>query len=193
MHYKQLFTLAQIIYLLYNSKKESYFGNILKNKSDAIHKIGMYTANNCYLMAKGYIHSIGQGFDSKQFTLKEEYKDRKSFYFLDEGHVSKHFLEMWSSSSLKEQLKTTTSDRLRAIRFLFQEDSREYIPYILSATDQQKRLPLDTWIRKRNSCYHQLLLRFIDPEYAAMSPPKWFLEHTKQKIKEKFDSALGKR
>ena len=46
MHYKQLFTLAQIIYLLYNSKKESYFGNILKNKSDAIHKIGMYIANN---------------------------------------------------------------------------------------------------------------------------------------------------
>ena len=89
----------------------------------------MYIANNSYLMAKGDIHSSGQGFDYKRFTSNEEYKDRKSFYFLDQGHVLKYFLDMWSSSSLKEQLKTTsTSDCLQAIGLLFQEDLREYIP-----------------------------------------------------------------
>lgn len=192
MHYKQLFTLAQNIYSLYNSEKESYFGNILKNKSDAIHKIGMYIANNRYSAAKGDIHSIGQGFDYKQFTSNEEYKDRKAFYFVEQELVLKHFLELWSSSSLKEQLKTTPSDRLRAIGLLFQEDLRKYIPYILSATDRQKRLTRDEWSRKRNTCYHLLTERFIDPEYVVAFPPKWFLEQTKQKINTKFDSAPGK-
>ena len=123
-------------------------------------------------MANGDIHSAGQGFDYKQFVLKEEYKDMKSFYFLDQGHVLKYFLEMWSTSLLKEQMKSTTSNSLRVIGLLFQEDSREYIPYILSATDRQKRLNLDEWTGKRNTCYHQLLIRFIDPEYVVTFPPK---------------------
>ena len=54
----------------------------------------MYIANNRYSVAKGDIHSIGQEFDYKQFTLNEEYNDRKSFYFLEQGHILKHFLEL---------------------------------------------------------------------------------------------------
>ena len=61
--------------------------------------------NNRYLMAKGDIYSVGQGFDYQQFTLNEEYKDRKSFYFLEQGHLLKYFLEMWTKGSLKDQLK----------------------------------------------------------------------------------------
>ena len=117
--------------------------------------------------------------DYNQFMSKEEYIDRKSFYFLDQGHVLTHF-------------KVTTRDCLLSIRLLFQEDLREHIPYILSALDRQKRLTLDEWTGKQNACYRQLLIRFIDPEYAVTFPPKLFLEHTKQKINEKFDSAPGK-
>ena len=44
-------------------------------------------------MAKGDIHSVGQGFGYKQLTLNEEYKNRNSFYPLDQGHVLKNFLK----------------------------------------------------------------------------------------------------
>ena len=81
-----MFKLAQNIYDLYSSKK-ALFRNILKNKFDAIHKIGMYIANNHYLMAKGDIHSAGEGFDYKQFISNPEYADRNTFYFLDQAHV----------------------------------------------------------------------------------------------------------
>ena len=192
MHYKNLFTLAEIIYSLYLSKKETYFAYILKNKSDAVHKIGTYIVNNRYLMAKGDIYSVGQGFDYQQFTLNEEYKDRKSFYFLEQGHLLKYFLEMWTKGSLKDQLKVTTSDRLRAIGLLFQEDLREKIPFILSATDRHKRSTLDEWSGKRNICYHLLTQRFVDSEYVVTFPPKWFYDQTKQKINQKFDGAEGK-
>ena len=86
---------------------------------------------------------------------------------------------MWSSLSFKE----------RAIELLFQEDLREHILYILSATDRPKRLTLDEWSGKQNTCYHLLTERFVDPEYVVAFAPKRFLEQTKQKINEKFDSA----
>ena len=132
IHYKQLFTLAQIIYLLYNSKKESYFGNVLRTSLAPSIKLVCTLPIIVTQRPKGDIHSIGQGFDyNKQFTSNEEYKNRKSFYFLEQGHVLKNFLELWSSLSFKEQLKTTTSDRLQAIGLLFQQDLRGHIPYIL--------------------------------------------------------------
>ena len=181
------------MYGLYNSKKEALFGNILGNRYDAIHKIGMHIANNCYLMPKGDIHSAGEGFDYKQFISNPEYDNRNTFYFLDQRHVLKHFLDMWSGSTFNDQMKpTTTSDRLRAISLLFQAEMREYISFILSRTDRSIRRTIDEWTGKQNGFHNQLNLRFIDPEYGIAFPPKWFLEHTKQKINDKFDSTPGK-
>ena len=104
-HYKQSYKLAQSIFVLYHSKKETVFANmiILKNKSDAIHKIGMFICNNRYSKAKGDIHSIAllQGFDYKPFASKSEYDARTTFYFLDQGVVVlKHFLDMWSGDTI---------------------------------------------------------------------------------------------
>ena len=192
MHYKQLYKLAQSIFVLYNSKKDTLFANILKNKSDAIHKIGMFICNNRYSKAKGDIHSIAlQGFDYKPFASKSEYDTRTTFYFLDQGMVLKHFLDMWSGDTMKEQMKPTDSDRLRAIGLLFQEEMREYIPYVLSGTDRSKRLTIDEWTGKRRLCFQQLHERFIDEEVNVTLPPKWSHENTKKKINDKH-AVVGK-
>ena len=63
MHYEQLFKLAQNIFALYNAKQQNLFRFMLKNRSDAIHKIGMYIANNRFSKARGDIHSVGQGYN----------------------------------------------------------------------------------------------------------------------------------
>ena len=39
LHFKQLYNLTLKIYGLYFSKKDSLFGNLLKNNSDVIHRI----------------------------------------------------------------------------------------------------------------------------------------------------------
>ena len=139
MHFKQLYNLAVKIYGLYYSKKDSLFGNLLKNKSDAIHKIGTFIAASRYPIARGDIHSVSPGYDYKKFVFKEEYNTRKVFYFLDQATVLTFFLDLWSSVSKKEQMKPTNSDRLRAIGLLFSDDEmREYIPYIQSSSDRKE-------------------------------------------------------
>ena len=144
-HYRQLYKLAQSIFVLYNSnKKEGLFLNILKNKSDAIHKIGLFIAKNRYSKAKGDIHSIIQGFDYKQFASKSEYDTRTIFYFLDQGMVLKHFLDMWSGRTMKEKVKPIDSIR-------FQEDMREDVSYALSEQDRSDRLTLDQAIAQSSS------------------------------------------
>ena len=99
--------------------------------------------------------------------------------------VLKFFLDMWSGGTLKEQMKPTDSNRVRAIGLLFQEDMREYIPYVLSGSDRSNRLAQNEWTGKRKLCYHLLSKRFVDEEYNATLPPKWSHENTKKKIDEK--------
>jgi len=189
MHYKQLFKLAQNIFALYNAKKQNLFRFMLKNRSDAIHKIGMYIANNRFSKARGDIHSVGQGYNYIQYITNTEYAQRNSFYFLDQRTVLNHFLEMWSSESLQEQLKAKDGDRLRAIGILFQEDMREYIPYILSGNDRSKRLTIDEWTGERNKCFAEIYKRFNDPGTIVTLPIKWDHHDTKNTINRRFESS----
>ena len=161
---------------------------MLKNRSDAIHKIGMYIANNRYSKAKGDMHSAGQGYNYNQFVSNVEYVNRTTFYLLDQQMVLKHFLDTWGSETLLEQMKPKDSDRLRAIGLLFQEEMREYIPYVLSGKDRTKRQTLDEWTGKRNKCYTLLYQRFIDPDFIVTLPTKWTQQKTKDNINRKFIS-----
>jgi hypothetical protein len=184
-HYSKIYTLAEQLYGIYEGKKNegASFQKLSVNKSNVCHAIGKCILSLRYHKARADIHAVTDT-ELLSFINLPAYRDQDSFYFVRQADVLKVFYDA-NTSSVRDKMRYTQADRLRAILLLFEEDMREYIPFCLRGKDKSDRLCLDEWDSKRRRCYHLIRDKFTDAEVTVDLPEKWFDEDTKMKIDEK--------
>ena len=185
MHrYKKLHKLATEIQGLC-SKDARHVTQMVKNKSDAVHKIGNQIARLRYSKARGDIHTIVE-LEFHELALELEYREHTKFYFLSQQIVKKHFVQKWSSNSEEDLAKVTDADRLRVMGILFQDDGmREYTTFIMLKPDRSIRLLHEKLAPRKRKGICLVTEKFRDEDVKIVFPVKWYDLITKQKFDEK--------
>jgi len=181
-HYSKIYTLAEKLYGIYEKKKAEglSFQKLSVNKSNVCHAIGKCILSRRYSKARADIHAITDT-ELLSFANLPEYKDNDTLFFVRQSDILKVFYDA-NTTSVRDKMRFTQADRIRAVLLLFEEDMREYIPFCLNGKDKSGRLCLDEWESRRRRCYHLIRDKFTDAEVSVELPRKWYDEDTKLKI-----------
>ena len=113
--YPHLYSLAEVVYITFqlDSKGGKWFTNLVKGKSDGVHKIGKWIAENRTRVARADIHSH-ESDELNAMLGEDEYKDKGVLYYLPQREMISHFFSLWGTN-FDDLLKPTIDDKLRLL------------------------------------------------------------------------------
>ena len=185
--YPHLYSLAEVVYITFqlDSKGGKWFTNLVKGKSDGVHKIGKWIAENRTRVARADIHSH-ESDELNAMLGEDEYKDKGVLYYLPQREMISHFFSLWGTN-FDDLLKPTIDDKLRLLGIMLTQDEvRDYIPDLLGKRRGEKGWqPIDAASSRSLAAWALVLERFLDDEVVIELPKKWSHEDFMKKINER--------
>ncbi len=185
--FRDLYKLSEMFYIVcqHDSMGGKWFPKLPKNKSDSVHKIGKWIAENRIRVQRGDIHTH-QDDELKALLEDDKYKDKQVLYYLPQREIIQHFFGIWGKK-FDDVFKPTTDDILRLFGIMLTcEDVREFIPDLICSRRSQKgRQNLDAASTRKAAAWLLLLTKFIDEEVIIKFPVKWGHEDFIRRINER--------
>ena len=182
-----LYKLAEMFHAIFeqDDRGGKWFTKLPSNRSDCLHKIGTWIAENRTRVARADFHTH-QSNDLKALLTDESYKDKDVLYYLSQKDLITKFFEEWGETQ-KDLFKPQTDDILRLLGIMLTcEEVREFIPDILGKRRSMRgRHNIDSAVSRANAAWAILVPKFIDEEVVVTFPAKWKHDDFIQRINER--------
>jgi len=162
-----------------------YFTRTTSTKSNAVHPIGQFIANNRIKVPRGDFHTH-QSEEFQALLKDDDYKDKDVIYYLPQREMLNHFFGTWGVD-FSALLKPTVDDKLRLLGIvLTHEEMKDYIPDIMDKRRGEGGWqPIDSASSRARAAWPILLRLFTDADVKVLFPGKWIEDEFKQRINDK--------